>query len=178
MASFDYYSFRVEYVTKHINKEIEFYTQTEYNLEKPISEYVSYLGTRIGKDRQEQTVISQYDIYGNKQEIKKMNLNEYAKDMEVMMFKKPWTKLKPFHKIMKIKTYIDTLSYDKKIKEDVISKNKEELIDEITKGLTEKKFGTKNKSEIVYDLDKMEITNISCVDYDKKKKLYYIDWDL
>ncbi|AKI80086.1 hypothetical protein QJ850_gp613 [Acanthamoeba polyphaga mimivirus] len=94
------------------------------------------------------------------------------------MFKKPWAKLKPFHKIMKIKKYIDTLPYDKKIKENFISKNKEELIDEITKGLTEKKFGTKNKSEIIYDSDKMEITSISCVDYDKKEKLYYIDWDL
>lgn len=176
MTNFDYYSYRLNYATNTINKEIEFYANVEQANTPLIINYRNYLEIRIGKNRYEYSTISHIDARGNRQELRKMNFDEYSKDIDIMMFKKPWNKLKLFHKIMKIKDYIGKLNYNIKLDMKTIEANKKEIIDEISLGLQEKKF-IKNKSNIDYDIQKMEITSISCLDYDKKKKLYYIDWD-
>ncbi|BCS83222.1 hypothetical protein QLL95_gp0901 [Cotonvirus japonicus] len=176
MSHFDYYKSRIDYVTKKINEEINFYSLSEYHAIDPLSSYVLYLKARIGKDKQEYTTMIHTDNQGNKHEMKKMDTDEYASYINIIMFKKPWNKLRKYHKIMKIKKFIDDLKYDNKIKSEIILKNKQYITEEIISGLDSKKFG-KNKGEIIYDQDKMEITSISCLDYNKKKKIYEIDWD-
>ena len=96
----------------------------EYFNVHPVKEYLGYLKGRIGMDKVETITMMHYDNLGNKCEIKKMNLDEYAKDMDVFVFKRPWNKLREFHKIMKIKEFINNLEYGKKTKEKDIIKNK------------------------------------------------------
>ena len=176
MSNFDYYSFRIKSVTDKINEEIAFYENCDYRNVCPVKEYLVYLKGRIGTDKIETTTMTHYDNLGNKQEIKKMNLDEYLKDVNVLTFKKPWGKLREFHKIMKIKEYVDGLEYGKKAKQKDIIKNKKYLKEEIFAGLKNKRF-CKNKSEVMYDHDNMVILSISSVDYNKKTGLYEIDWD-
>lgn len=176
-ASFDYYNFRRKKVTDKINEEIEYYENTTYAKVQPLSEYLVYLRNRIGMDRVEQTCVAHYyDHSGNKMEIQKMNMDEYAKDMDIMMFRKPWNKLKEFHKIMKIKEYINNLEYGTKAKTKNIIANKEHLKTELCNGLKAKKFG-KNKAEIIYDQENMNILSIDCLVFQKKTGLYQIEWD-
>lgn len=177
MSNFNYYDYRIKMVTDKINEEIDFYENCDYHDVFIINDYLTYLKNRIGTNKIETTTITHYDNFGNRHEVKKMNMNEYNKDIDNIMFNKPWMKLREFHKIMKIKEYVNNLEYGKKVKEKDILKNKKYLIDEICSGLKNKKF-CKNKSEIIYDQKNMSILSISSVDYKKKTGLYEVDWDM
>lgn len=176
MSNFDYYTFRIKNVTDKINEEISFYQSSEYANVHPLNTYLIYLKGRVGLNKQQETTLTQYDGSGNKREIKKMNLDEYAKDMDMMVFSKPWNKLREFHKIMKIKEFVDGLEFGRSASSKKIAENKEYLKEKIIAGLRGKKFG-KNKAEIVYDVKELIITSISCLEYNKKTGLYAIDWD-
>lgn len=175
MSNFDYYGFRIKTVTNKISEEILFFEGTEYAKVPPINKYLLYLKNRIGADRVDDRPMAHYDNLGNRFEIKKLNMDEYAKDMDAMVFKKPWNKLKEFHKTMKIKEFVNGLVYGKIAKPKDIAKNREYLRNEICGGLKTKKF-SKNKSEIMYDQDKMCIQSISSLSFNKKTGLYEIDW--
>lgn len=176
MANFDYDGYRLKSVTDKINQEIVFFDNPDYQKLLIVAPYLSYLKNRIGADKVERTTMIQYDNSGNKQEIKKMNLNDYQKDMDIYVFKKPWARLKEFHKTMKIKEYVETLDYHKKkCSQDKIDDNRKYLIDELCDGLKNKKF-FKNKNVIIYDEEKMIITAISSVNVDKKTGLYQVSW--
>lgn len=177
MTAFDYYEFQRNIAIQGINEEIEFYGQSEFHDTYPINSYLLYLKNRIGIDKEYPITVTHYDHSGNRHEIKKMNMDEYAKDMDVYVFKKPWNKLREFHKIMKIKEFIDKLSFGKKSKEKDITKNKKILKDEVCGGLKTKRFG-KNKCEVIYDEKNMLIKSISCLHFNNKIGLYEIDWDL
>lgn len=174
-STFDYYNFRIINVTETIKNEINFYKTHEYRNTSIISSYTNYLINRISSDKPASTHVPHYDKGGNKVEIKKMNMDEYSKDIDIMMYKRPWTKLNQIHKITKIREYINNLKYDKKIKSTIIEKNREDLINDIIKGLELKKFG-KNKNQIEYDHINMKINDISCIYYSKKKCIYTIKW--
>ena len=105
-----------------------------------------------------------------------MNMDEYSKDIDIFVFKRPWNKLREIHKIMKIKEFVDEIIYKKVVKEVDIKKNKEYLKIELCKGVKEKKY-TKNKNEIAYDMESMKIISIGCLILNKKKGLYNIVWD-
>jgi hypothetical protein len=171
--NFDYYAFQIAKVTKDINKEIKFIKESKCLEYIPIKEYYDYLLVRIN-GKQPTNKLAQYYNYDIGCE--RMVLDEYCKDLDVLTFKRPWTKLKEFHKIMKIKEYVNQLTFGKDTKEKTIIKNKEYLILEISDGLKNKKFG-KNKSDITYDSNKMTIESISCMNYNKKKGIYKIEWD-
>lgn len=176
MADFDYYTYQINSVSQGINEEIDFFENTLYAETTPIAKYIAYLKKRITPDKYLAAQITHYDKLGNRQEIKRMNLNDYAKDMDELMFKRPWNKMREFHKQMKIKEFIDELKYNKKVSETNINKNRNELKEEIIDGLKNKKFG-KNKSEVVYDPDTKNIISISCLYLNKKKGIWEIDWD-
>ncbi len=177
MTFFDYYKFQTNIAIEKITEEINFYESCEYHGVLPVTERVIYLRNRLGLNKPNSSMVESFDRYGNKFEVKKMNLDEYAKDMNSLVFNRPWNKLKEFHKIMKIDEYVDNLTYDsKKSSEEKINKNKQYIKDKIIEGLRTKKF-TKNKSVIEYDQNKMIIKSISCLDHIKKKNSYEIDWD-
>ena len=171
--NFDYYGFQINKVTRNINAESEFYNEYKYSECVIIKEYLEYLSTRInGKPPTNKG--SKFVPYNTGCE--KMVLDEYCKDLDTITFKRPWTKLKEFHKIMKIKEYVSQLPFKKKIKNKLIEKNRNYLVNEISDGLRNKKFG-KNKSEIMYDTVIMQIKSISCISFNKKKGIYEVDWD-
>lgn len=175
---FDFYVYQINMGRKKLNEEINFYESSEYCREYVIAERITYLKSRLGISGYNQKILSSFDRNGNKYEIKKMNLDDYAKDMDIIVFNLPWDKLREIHKTMKIEEYISKLDYPKqKSSKDKINKNKLFLKDEIISGLKNKKFA-KNKSTVDYDQVKMEITSISCVVYNKKRDVYEIDWDL
>ena len=176
MTNFDYYTFQINAVVEKINEEIDFFEKCEYAGCHPVNEYLAYLKHRIGADREEPATMMQYDNSGNKREIKKMNMDEYSKDLLVIIYKKPWNKLREIHKHNKIKEFINKLEHSKKIKPKNALKNRKYLVEEICVGLKNKRFG-KNKSVVEYDQEKMEITSISSVWFNKKTGLYEIDWD-
>jgi hypothetical protein len=175
MDNFDYYNFHIKSVTSKINKEIAFYENCGYNNIPPLKEYLEYLKSRIGLDRQTKNPNARI-VNTGMYTIRKMDLNEYVKDMDILTFRKPWNKLREFHKLMKINEYVDHLHYDDKIGKKKVEKNKKYLKKYLCSGIRDKKFG-KNKCEIVYDEKAMTIVSISCLIYDKKTGLYMIDWN-
>lgn len=174
--AFDYYAFRIDNVREKINDEIAFYEECEFVKYLPISQYLTYLKGRITSDKMIPNKMMHYDKSGNKCEIKKMNIDEYGKFLNELNFKKPWKKLKEFHKIMKIKEYVDNLEYRKGTKQAKIDTNRDFIKKELIDGIKSKKF-VKDKCEVIYDQENMMIMNIDCVMFNKKSGVYEIDWD-
>lgn len=177
MDSFNYYDFRIKSVTEKINRETDFYQKCEYSAVNEIKEYILYLGGRISGRQPNNNNSKQqyYDKDKGKVEIEKMDLTKYGKDLDVLVFKKPWNKLKEFHKIMKIKEFVNDLKYNDEIDKTIVKKNRDRLTVKIILGIKEKKFG-KNKSEVIYDQEKMVITSISCLHLSKSTGIYKIFW--
>lgn len=178
-SSFDYYGFQRESSIQKINEEIDFYFSSECVSYPFIRDYVIYLKSRIergGKYTHPKSFILM-DKDGNRKEVVNMNMDEYQNDVLLSNFQQEWKKLKPVHKHIKINEYVEGLNeYSKKISEDDIKKNRSYLKSSIINGLTEKRF-LKGKSEIEYDIEKGMIKSISCIDFNKKKGVYEIDWD-
>ena len=177
MALFDYYTFQTNLAIERINEEINFFEQCDYNRVPLITDHIAYLKTRLGGNKYNSLTVTSFDKEGNKREIKKMNLDEYTKDMNTISFNRPWNKLREIHKIMKITEFADALKYKNNLSATKIEKNKLYVRDGIIEGLKMKKF-LKNKSVIDYDCTKMMIISISSLVYNKKRHLYEINWDL
>lgn len=175
-TSFNYYDFRVKMAKKQVNEEIAFFEKNKYGNVAPICEYLTYLRGRLGIDRKDFRPMMRYDGTGNRCEIKKLDMDEYYKDLKVIVFKKPWNKLMEFHKMMKIKEFIDDLGYGKKVNKNRKIRNRIHLKREICNGVRDKKFG-KNKSIVEYDPKNMVIESISCLIFDKRSGLYEVDWN-
>jgi hypothetical protein len=188
--NFDYYAFQANMVISVIKEEISFYEKNPWVKEVgPMNLYHTYLVGRITSNRPELGAYTAYDGYGASYEIKKLNPDEYNLELNVLVFRKPWAKLKEFHKIMKIKEFIEKMDYVrldktkktskqtplKELSPEVIAANKEQILNEIILGLRSKKFN-KNRNEIVYDSVQMSITSISCIERNKKG-LYEIEWE-
>jgi hypothetical protein len=175
MTAFNYYDFQTKLAIDRINIEIEFYENCDYSCAPFVQEYVTYLKGRIGGTKHTSKFVCSVDRSGNCHQIKKMNLDEYGKDMNVMIFDHPWSKLKELHKIMKINEFVDGLKYSK-TPEAKVNKNRQYLKQELIDGIQNKKF-LKNKNRIEYDQEKMVITSIDCISLNKKKGVYQIDWE-
>lgn len=174
--NFDYYKFRIKNGIEKVKEETTFYGNNNYSRVHPINHYLVYLLGRLTSDKPLPMQMTHYDKSGNKFEIKKMNMDDYAKDMDILMYKKPWNKLREIHRVSKIKEFIDELKYGKHVSSTNINKNREIIKNKIFAGMKNKKFG-KNKSEVIYDSEKMKITSISCLEFNKKTGLYEIEWD-
>lgn len=175
VSNFDYYSFHNKLIIDKINKELEFYNSPENYAQ--CCYYVSHLKTRRGIDREEKrAAVGKKYSYFKPLETQHINMDEHMKTLDDMVFKLPWKKMQVFHKAMKIKEFIDNLTYGKKADSKAINANREYLKTEICGGLKNKRF-CKNKSEVEYDEENMKIISISCLDFIKKTGLYEIDWD-
>lgn len=171
--NFDYDEFRRDKLTEKINEEIAFYEQSEYAKIYIFRDYITYLKTRIGRDKEVETgQIYRYDRIGNKCEITRMNLDEHVKNVTDQLYMRPWTKMKEFHKMVKIKEFVNDLEYD--ANEKVVERNRLYLIKELCDGVKQKKF-TKNRHVVEYDNVGMKILSISCLVH--KKGLYRVYWD-
>lgn len=173
--TFDYYEFRINYVSEKINDEINFYTDCKYNDLDYIITYIKYLSDRFGSKKIEDTRNFYYGKTGNKCEIKKMDRAEYFKNINISVYSKEWKKLKDCHKILKIKEFVNGLKY-KNNNSKQSKENRVQLYKKLCKGLQLKRFN-KNKNTIDYDDITMSINSISCINYNKKKDIYEIVWD-
>jgi hypothetical protein len=175
-TNFNYYEFRENKLRKNIEEEIQFFGNHSMSQAPNIKEYLEYLQTRIhGKKPQHSTNKLFFNPKFHSQR-EKMVLDEHCKDLDTITFKKPWNKLKEFHKIMKFKEFINELKYKKNTKKDLIMRNKNTLVEELIFGMHNKKF-CKGGTEINYNSDKMKIESISCISYNKKDNFYEIEWD-
>lgn len=177
MNTFDYYNFRIRMVTDSIRSELAFYESPE-NPGRGVTEYSQYeysqyLRKRVGIE--ESSMVTHFDMYGNRQDIKKMDMDSYVKDIDQMMFNKPWPKLQLFHKTMKIKEFVDGLVYGPKVGAAEVSANRERIKQEIVSGLSEKRF-VKGKSTVTYDQELLRIQAISCLELNKRKGVYEVVW--
>jgi len=169
-TTFDYYAFREVRIRNKINEELNLYEQGDYADMKelpPLNQYINYLKTRVGTNTKNK-------YKNNARPHEHLSMIEYGKDLDILVYQRPWNKLKNIHKIAKIKEYINKLDYEK-VSDDIATKNKTELIEQLTEGLTTKRF-VKGKSVVDYDQEAMIIIGISCVSANKKG-LYEIDWD-
>lgn len=177
MALFNYYDFQIGLAVSKVNEEIEFFTKSEYANEYIIRERVTYLQNRLGMNKPLPRVLSSFDRNGIRREIKKMNIDDYTKDISNMMYELPWKKLKEFHKIAKFDEYVDSLIYDKKVPDKKRKKNRDMLKAELKNGMADKRYA-KGKTVIDYNQKKMLIDSISSVYLDPDSNLYEIDWDM
>jgi len=100
-----------------------------------------------------------------KQSVDEKKSNELFDGLRNCIYKKPWARLPEFHKIVKVKEYVLSLKIQDK-------KQKQQLYDNLVKGIKEKKLTKKNN--VVYDSDKGIITQINCVKFNEDKKIYEI----
>lgn len=156
MTSFSYYDYKITLATKQVEAEIAFLEPYAHYPET--KEYLEYLRSRIGKP----VIVGKYTAIVAPS-YKNLDPTEYNKNMDELMFKKPWKNLNLMYKGIKIKQYIESLETD----------NKQELIDAIMDGIKEKRF-TANKNKIEYDSQAMVITSISCLV--KVDDGYVIEW--
>ena len=180
MSNFNCYELRDKHTIKSIKEELDFYEKCKFCSQmNPLSDYIVYLKTRIGI----QEINKPYDAKligridsrtGNTYNIQKYNKEQYSKNMDIMMYSKPWDKLKEFHKIVKINEFIDGLVYSKNKSKSKILENKEFLKLELSNGIKNKLF-KKDKNMVVYDIEKMAITSIDCLF--EEKGIYQIEWN-
>jgi hypothetical protein len=119
--------------------------------------------------------VNTYDRFGGQIEMKKMNATEYSKDLESIVYKREWAKLKDFHKKTKIKEFIDSLVYPETINKQDATKNRKFLFKTICKGLSDKKF-KKRMNIVTYNKAEMKIEDMECIVYNKKALKYQIEW--
>jgi len=84
-------------------------------------------------------------------------------DIDIYMYKKPWNKMQPFHKLKKIKEFF---------KDKIEAKEYDNLIKELTPMIYN---GELNKKNIVtYDPEQCEILDTKIVEIDEEQKKYEI----
>jgi len=91
-------------------------------------------------------------------------LNDLYKDIEKYIYRKPWNKLQPFHRITKIKEYVD------KNMEDLTFRN--QILEELIKLVQDKKLASNN--QVKYDPNKEEIEHIPALHIDYEDKTFKI----
>lgn len=174
MTSYDYYELRKNKIADRINYEKICITTQCSDIIDETDNYIAYLINRIGPDAYEapktMTIINRFNV---REQIEKLDMAEHTKDLDRLSYQKPWVKLRDFHKVIKIKEFVAKLEYPGKLSESAIKKNREEILQKLLDGLKEKKIG-KNKSEITYNEEEMQIEDIECLTMQKNK--YYVDW--
>lgn len=176
MDNYSYYDFRIRKITETVNEELAFYESCNYVSLPFIAQYITYLKSRIGINQE--PVVKKYfyhNYISNIQPVKKLDMNEHGKDMDILVFKKPWNKLHNIHKYLKIKEYVDNLIFLPTTNKEDIESNRKYIQESILTGLREKKF-KKGKDEITYNEQEMKISDINVISFNDKTGLYEIEW--
>lgn len=95
------------------------------------------------------------------------NLNNgIFNDLNNLVYKNHWHKLRPFHQKIKLKEYIETLKIEKKSRKDKLTEKLFSAVDD--------KFLTK-KSEVTYDPFTFSIKKINKLKFDEQKNKYFFE---
>ena len=91
------------------------------------------------------------------------DLNKMFVDINRYVYKKPWAKLPEFHKLVKIREYIDKLMFKSE-------KNKMATLEDLMEDVRARVLTKKNT--VNYDQTNAQIISIKGLDYDKKSNGY------
>jgi hypothetical protein len=181
MDDFDIYEFHQNFTQQYLQKEISFFEKSNFpnpllwdHLEKLNNRRVKNVTLSESGDVNTALFL---DTSTKRFQLKKMDVTDYNNYMDDYVYKKPWSRLREFHRIVKLREYIDSLEYDEKLLStnmDKIKKNKEMLITQLIELLKNKEL-SKKKNQVLYDVDKTKIIEIGCVVLNPKTKLYDIN---
>ena len=152
----------LEYLKQDIdNSKID--SDNENNSENNENEEENWLVKRID---QLQSIISNFD--NKNKEIDRSsgtNITETFDEINEQLYRKAWSRLPSFHKMVKIKEYLNELIDDKD--------EREKLLKEIEKNISNKKLNT--KKSIGYSSKDKKILSMSVIKLDKKTNNYYLN---
>lgn len=147
----DYHNIVSSNINNKISVEIDFYTK-EHECYIP---YIEYLKKRIDYDNINENLVNNLDFFNS--------------DTIVNNFSMKWNSMKKIPQRLKLKEYVDNLSYSNKISEENIASNKKLILDKLYLFLENKQIQeitntkTKPKSDkmhIKYSIQKQKITEI------------------
>lgn len=153
---FDYTNYRIQFVKQALHEELNFFENHALTKMHAICEYKSYLQVRLGLD----PVSLHYSQRNNNH---KLHVEDYLNDVESTVYRKPWTKLRLCHKIIKMQEFINQLDHD--VDKDMMSK--------ITTLLSAKAQISKQLG-IKYDANTMRITEVDAIVYSPVSKKYIL----
>lgn len=163
----DYYEYQKKTISERINKEVKaLINSPNFNYSLLHHAYVSYLISRINSEKSGNIKIK------NITKLEDLKTGS-SKDMEKTIYQKPWHRLRDTHKRIKFSEFVEKLKYKNP---DDCAKNKQDVLKDLLFGLKEKKYG-QSKVQVTYDQEKMEITDVQCLSYDKKKDIYIVTWE-
>lgn len=146
---------------KKIENEIEFLSNSDLNLSMfnnkddiVIDNRIDYLKYLINETN-EKTIAA--DTVTDKQKI----INHISK----YVYKKHWNKLYKYHKIEKIKEYINEIVQNENLKNNIIKS--------LTKYITDGYLN--NTNSVVYDPNREKILKMPCLNIDYKNNIYNIN---
>lgn len=99
----------LEYLTSVINNN-DYISTSDNNSEHSNNEYIR---NRI--EQLEQIINNIITVNESK------NINGYMKEIDKYIYKKPWTRLQPYHRTIKIKEYIENTYTDAKFKKKLLN---------------------------------------------------------
>lgn len=168
-------NYEIDFLQKAVHRKLwnnEYFNERIQELQREISQRNA---KPILKDNK---IVYQLDMSGKRPKVNEVKTNEFEVYENELQFKKPWQRLKDFHRLAKIKEYVDQLEYHESVKKSRIDRNRKKIMNRLEEAMKDKKFNNARKnSQIVYDQNEMKIKIITCVEYDKKKKKYVIDFD-
>lgn len=109
-----------------------------------------------------ETVLDQPEIYQNTVQQQRDTIFQ---EIDKYTYKKQWNKLPSFHKIVKIKEYLDANVQNKKMRD--------ELLKKLTEHANNKRINT--KKYVIYDPNKEEILSMPCIEIDDDNKSYKLN---
>ena len=107
-------------------------------------------------------VLDQPEIYQNTIQQKK---DVIFQEIDKYTYRKQWNKLPAFHKIVKIKEYLEENVSDKKMRKELLTK--------LTEHANKKRINT--KKYVIYDPNKAQILSMPCIEIDEEDKTFKLN---
>jgi hypothetical protein len=172
MDEFDIYEFHQSFTQQYLQKEITFFEKSEFpnpllwdHLERLNNRRIKNVSLSDTNDNNNTAMF--LDTSTKRFQLKKIDVSDYNSYMDDYVYKKPWSRLREFHRIVKMREYINELPYDNSVSAERIKKNKDIIIVELIKVLRSKEL-SKKKNQVTYDIEQMKITEIGCISLNDK----------
>jgi len=178
MEEFDIYDFHQNFTQQYLQKEISFFEKSTFpnqllwdHLEKLNNRRIKNVTANDSADTNNMALF--LDTSTKRFQLKKIDVNDYNNYMDEYVYKKAWSRLREFHRIVKLREFVDALEYDSTVPADKVAKNRTTVIETLIQCLKNKDL-SKKKNQVIYDIDQTKITEIGCVALNTKSKLYEV----
>ena len=171
LESINYDDLRIDTIKQEVLNELSMLKSSPHSRHPLVIADIEYLERRININQPHRN----FDYHGNALIHVNTDQDKHHQDLQRLVYGLPWKRLHHYHRVLKVREYVNTLPYPMTLAEDQIQ-NREHLIREISYGLSHSQF-VKHKSSIEYDVDAMCITEISCISWSEKEGVYSINWN-